>query len=110
MATYILRGKYSPAAYQGMLDAPSDRGQAAKSIGNVVGAKMIDAYFSVTNGDAVVIVEATKEHMAELQMICMASGAFLSVAIEELISTKVQTALMKTASARAAKYKAPNKK
>lgn len=71
---------------------------------------MIDAFFSVTNGDAVVLIEGTKEHMAELQMITMASGAFLSVTIEELISTKVQTAAMKTAGAKAAKYKSPNKK
>ena len=110
MATYILRGKYSPTAYQGMLASPSDRGQGAKSISSAVGAKMLDAFFSVTNGDAVVLIEGTKEHMAELQMITMASGAFLSVTIEELISTKVQTAAMKTAGAKAAKYKSPNKK
>jgi len=49
MATYILRGKYSPAAYQGMLAKPSDRGQGAKVISSVVGAKMMDAFFSVTH-------------------------------------------------------------
>lgn len=87
----------------------SDRGQGAKSIASVVGAKMTNAFFSVTNGDAVVLLEATKEHMAELQMITMASGAFLSVSIEELISTKVQTAAMKTAGLKAAKYKAQQK-
>ena len=38
-------------------------------------------------------------------MITISIGAFLSMAIEELISTKVQTAAMKTAGARAAKYK-----
>ena len=30
MPTYIFRGKYSPAAYQGMLAAPSDRGAMSR--------------------------------------------------------------------------------
>jgi hypothetical protein len=42
----------------------------------------------VTNGDALVLLEGTHEHMAEIQMITMASGAFLSVTIEEFISTQ----------------------
>ena len=93
-----------------MLAAPSDRGEGAKAIAKVIGAKMTGAFFSVTNGDAIVLLEATKEQMAELQLITMASGAFLSVSIEELISTNVQTAAMKSAGAKAAKYKPPNKK
>ena len=70
---------------------------------------MTDAFFSVTNGDAVVLLEAIAEQMAELQMICMASGSFLSVTVEELISTKAQTVAMKTAGMKAGKYKPPNK-
>ena len=93
-----------------MLASPSDRGEGAKALARAVGAKMIDAYFSVTNGDALVLLEGTNEHMAEIQMITMASGAFLSVTIEEFISTKVQKNAMKTAGAKAGKYKAPNKK
>ena len=110
MSTHILRGKYSPSAFQGMLASPSDRGEGAKSIAKVVGAKMTDAFFSVTNGDAVVLLEATAEQMAGLQMICMASGSFLSVTVEELISTKFQTVAMKTAGLKAGKYKPPNNK
>lgn len=47
-----------------MLASPSDRGQGAKGISSAVGAKMIDAFFSVTNGDLIVLLEATKEQMA----------------------------------------------
>ncbi|MSP04852.1 MAG: hypothetical protein EXR05_06360 [Acetobacteraceae bacterium] len=64
----------------------------------------------MTNGDAVVLIEATEKHMVEIQMIIMSSGAFSSVFIEELISTKAQTSAMKSGGAKAAKYKAPNKK
>ena len=48
--------------------------------------------------------------MAESQMITMASGAFSEIHAEELISTKTMTAAMTSAGAKAAKYKAPNKK
>ena len=32
MATYLVHGRYTPAAFQGMLAASHDRGQAAKAV------------------------------------------------------------------------------
>ena len=43
-------------------------------------------------------------------MITMASGAFIDIGSEEMISTKTMTAAMTSAGAKAAKYKAPHKK
>ena len=41
MHTYILRGKYSPEAFDGMLNDPSDRAPAAQALVEAIGGKML---------------------------------------------------------------------
>jgi uncharacterized protein with GYD domain len=39
MALYLVRSRYTPTAFQGMLAAPSDRGEAAKALFKSMGFK-----------------------------------------------------------------------
>ena len=110
MALYMVRARYSPSAFQGMLSAPSDRGEAAKALFKALGMKTHEVFFSISTGSLVGFVEGTAEQMAEAQMIVMAAGGISDVIVEEMISTKTMTAAMTSAGAKAAKYKAPNKK
>jgi uncharacterized protein with GYD domain len=109
MALYLVRSRYTPTAFQGMLASPSDRGDAAKTLFKSIGLKTHEVMFSVSTGSIVCLVEGTAEQITETQMITMASGAFSEIHAEELVSTKTMKAAMAHAGAKAAKYKAPNK-
>lgn len=56
MATYLVHGRYSPAAFQGMLAASHDRGQAAKTLFKSLGIKTKEIMFSVTSGEIVCLL------------------------------------------------------
>ena len=113
MALYLVRARYSAAAFQGMLAAPHDRGQAATGLFKSLGIKTHEILFSVSTGSIVALVEGTAEQLADTTMIVMESGAFSEIGAEEMISTKTMTAAMASAGAKAgakaAKYKAPHK-
>ena len=105
-----MRARYTSAAFQGMLAAPHDRGEAAKALFKALGIKTHEILFSISSGGIVCLLEGSAEQMAEAQMITMASGSFSEISAEEMISTKTMTAAMTSAGAKAAKYKAPNQK
>ena len=105
-----MRARYTSAAFQGMLAAPHDRGEAAKVLFKALGIKAHEILFSISSGGIVCLLEGSAEQMAEAQMITMASGSFSEISAEEMISTKTMTAAMTSAGAKAAKYKAPNNK
>ena len=105
-----MRARYTSAAFQGMLAAPHDRGEAAKVLFKALGIKAHEILFSISSGGIVCLLEGSAEQMAEAQMITMASGSFSEISAEEMISTKTMTAAMTSAGAKAAKYKAPKQK
>jgi uncharacterized protein with GYD domain len=109
MALYLVRSRYTPSAFQGMLANPSDRGEAAKSLFKALGLKTHEVFFSISSGSIVCLVEGTADQMAETQMITMGSGAFSEIHAEELISTKSMKSAMTKAGTKASKYKSPNK-
>ncbi len=109
MSKKVIEARYSAAAFQGMLAAPHDRGQAATGLFKSLGIKTHEILFSVSTGSIVALVVGTAEQLADTTMIVMESGAFSEIGAEEMISTKTMTAAMASAGAEAAKYKAPHK-
>ena len=65
-------------------------------------------HFSSFAGDIICIIESNTEQMAQLGAITMASGAFQSIASEELMSTAPMNLTMTKAVKAVGKYKAPN--
>ena len=110
MALYMIRTRYSAAAFQGMLATPRDRGEAVKALSKTIGMKTHEVLYSISTGSLVALLEGTAEQMAQIQMIVMGSGAISDAIVEEMISTKTLIATMKTAGAKAGEYKAANKK
>jgi len=104
MALYLTRAKYSNAAFAGMISNPHDRCTAAKALG----IKTHSIHFSASAGDIICIIEGNTEQMAQVGAITMASGAFQSIASEELMSTAAMNIAMAKAGKAVGKYKAPN--
>lgn len=108
MALYLTRAKYSNAAFAGMISNPHDRGTAAKAMFKALGIKTHSIHFSTSAGDIICIIEGNTEQMAQVGAITMASGAFQSIASEELISTAAMNIAMAKAGKAVGKYRAPN--
>ena len=64
MALHLFRGKYSSAAFQGMLSTPLDRGDAATVIFKTVGIKTHEILYSVSKAEIVCLVEGSSEQIA----------------------------------------------
>jgi uncharacterized protein with GYD domain len=109
MATYLVRARYSNAAFGGMVSSPSDRGAAAKAVFASAGAKTQQVYYEASSGSVVVIVEGTAEQMTAVTMVVMASGAFSTVDATELINMSAMNGAMTAAQGIAKGYSAPSK-
>ena len=75
-----------------------------------MGIKTNEILYSVSAGELVALVDGTAEQIAAMNMIVMSSGGFSQIMVEEVISTKAMANVMKNSAAKAAKYRAPNKK
>ena len=70
--------------------------------------KVPDFHYSVTRGGIVCIVECTTEQLTSLAMVMNASGGFISLEMQELVSMEQMAQSAKTAAGIAGKYQAPN--
>ena len=109
MSLYLVKGKYSNAAFKGMVDSPQDREAAARKLFAAVGVDMQSVYFSVSSAEIVVIAESSAESMAAVEMVTMSTGTFTSFEGIEIIDSKSMTSAMETANKVVAAYQAPNK-
>ena len=108
MHTYILRGKYSPEAFDGMLNDPSDRAPAAQALVEAIGGKMLGMYFSVSSNEIVALFTADAGQLAEAEMILMASKAFSEISTETLITTDQMFEAMRKGQRTRAAYQSAN--
>ncbi len=105
MHTYIWRGKYSIDAFAGMLSSPVHRMEAAKKLIEDNGADFIDAFYSVSTNEAVVILRAEPEQLTQIEMIAMASRSFTDMSTETLVSLDQMYAAMQAGQKIQAGYK-----
>jgi uncharacterized protein with GYD domain len=84
MSLYLVRGKYSNAAFKGMVDSPQDREAAARKLFTAVGVDMQSVYFSVSTAEIVAIAEGSAESMAAVEMVTMSTGTFTAKNIIEI--------------------------
>ena len=109
MSLYLVKGKYSNAAFKGMVDSQQDREAAARKLFAAVGVDMQSVYFSVSSAEIVVIAESSAESMAAVEMVTMSTGTFTSFEGIEIIDSKSMTSAMETANKVVSAYQAPNK-
>jgi hypothetical protein len=72
-----------------------------------LGIKTHSIHFSSSAGDIIYTIEGNTEQMAQVGAITIASGAFQSIASEELMCTAAMNLAMTKAGKPVGKYKAP---
>ncbi len=76
MPLFITYGSYSQSAVKGMLEKPSDRAEAVRSMIEQAGGKLVALYMTTGEHDFVLISEAPDGELAvALGMVTAASGA-----------------------------------
>jgi uncharacterized protein with GYD domain len=80
MATFIIQGRFSREAIQGMIARPEDRAEAVARLMESVGGRLVGYYVTFGPKDFVVIVEAPNEvDMAAVAVAVAGSGAVASL-------------------------------
>ena len=72
--TILVRARYNDAAWQTMAREQTDRKSAFNSFCKAIGAELTNAYFSVTKGEAVMVVEGPPHLAAVISQVLYASG------------------------------------
>ena len=67
MAKYVVRLRYSPEAFRGMVQDPRSRAEDLQKLVDGCGMTLILGGFCVATGEVFSIVEATPEQAGELQ-------------------------------------------
>jgi uncharacterized protein with GYD domain len=75
MTVYILQGRYSQEAIQGMIAKPEDRAEAVTALAKAAGGKMVAYYVTFGDHDFCVIIESTKPHTDTMAALFAAAGA-----------------------------------
>ena len=83
--TILVRARYNDAAWQTMAREQTDRKSAFNSFCKAIGAELTNAYFSVTKGEAVMVVEGPPHLAAVISQVLYASGSFQYVETEHLL-------------------------
>ena len=108
MSLYLTRARYTPEAYRGMINHPSERASIARSMFESADMKLHHIWMSSDN-EVICIVEGDAVAGAAVSMTVMASGAFSGASSVELITPEQQLTAMKRADKITAKYRAPGK-
>ena len=86
MAFSLFRGICSNDGYRGLVNAPTDREQAARDINEQCGVRSIAYFYSPSEAGFVQIIECSPEQITTLEMVGMASGGFAKMTAELLIT------------------------
>ena len=108
MGIYMLRARWGPEAFKGVLADPHDRRGPVEKLIAANHLILRDMYYSPDRRETVMICEGRYDDVTDYTMIGFASGSFQDTTIENLISTQEMTASMINAQKRASAYSAPN--
>jgi uncharacterized protein with GYD domain len=108
MPTYITFFSYTGAAAKAMIDRPSDRNAAAKSLVESLGGKLEAFYWMNGKYDGFLIAQLPDGMTAAaLSAAASSSGAFTDFETHEVFGVDAQTQIMKSAKLATTAYKAP---
>lgn len=106
MSLYMFQASYTAQAIKALVDNPQNREEAARTVIEAVGGKLLNMYFCFGSADVVAIIEAPDDKaMAACSMAIGASGAFSGGATTSLMTAGDAVEAMQAAQAAAAVYK-----
>ena len=98
MPSYMIQVSYSPASVAGFIKTPTDRTEVIKKIAKKVGGKLVGAWLSFGEYDAVIIIEGSDNvNAVACSMAVTASGAFTKFKTTPLLTAAEGLAAMKKA-------------
>lgn len=98
MPSYLIQVSYTPATIAGFVNKPQDRTEVIKKIAKKVGGKLVGAWLSFGEYDAVIIIEGSDNvSAAACAMAVTASGAFSKFKTTPLLTGTEGLAAMKKA-------------
>jgi uncharacterized protein with GYD domain len=109
MSIYLIRAKYSPEAFKGMLAKPEDRTATIKAFYEAAGVKLLHLWYSPMSGEIIAITEGTLTQGIPLGIVSMAAGTVTEGSSLELVTMEQLAEGMKAAGALAAKFRPPGK-
>jgi uncharacterized protein with GYD domain len=106
MSLYMFQASYTAQAIKAMVDNPQNREEAARTVVEAVGGKLLHMYFCFGTADVVAIIEAPDDKsMAACSMAIGASGAFSAGSTTSIMTPGEAMESMQTAQTAAAAYK-----
>jgi uncharacterized protein with GYD domain len=75
MLTFITYASYSQAGIKGIVDKPTDRTEAIKTLVEKAGGKLVTAYMTTGTNDVVLVTELPDGSAVAVGMVAAASGA-----------------------------------
>lgn len=109
MPSYLLQLSYKPEVLAAFIKRPTDRKAAISKLAAQIGGKLVGAWLTLGDYDAVVIIEGPSTvDAAACSMVVSASGAFKAFKTTPLLNAQESMAAMKKAGS--LKYKPPTAK
>lgn len=108
MPHYLVRCRYTPEAWKGLIAKPEDRTALAEKVCESFGGKLHHLYFAFGDHDLIEIIEAPDEKtMMAIMMASAASGSLTDVTTTVLMSAAEARGAMELAGAKAGVYRRP---
>ena len=104
----MLRAKWGPEAFKGVLANPADRRGPVEKLMAANKPSSRDRFYSPDRLETVMICEGYYDDATAYTMIGFATGAFQDTTIKNLFSTETMAAAMVSAQKRASAYSPPN--
>ncbi len=108
MPLYLVRCRYTPKAWQGLVTNPEDRTELAKQVCERFGGKLHNLFFAFGEHDLIEIIEAPdNKTMMAIIMASASSGSLTDVTTTVLVSAAEARDAMAIAGEQAGVYRRP---
>ena len=109
MSTHLIRARYTPEGFKGMLTSPSDRGAAIQKLFGALDMQVTSVHFSTSTCELYIMCEsqASETKLAAAEMIVLGTGSIAEVQVIDLIDSKTMVEAMTLGGKISGHYRAP---
>jgi len=87
MALYLIKAKYSPQGFRGLMERPQNIADSIKVVLDAYGVEPREIYYSITEVALILILELDARQIGALEIVIMCGGDFQEISSEEMIIT-----------------------
>ena len=110
MATHLIRCRYTPEGFKGMISSPSDRGAAIQKLFTAMEMRVDSIHFSTSTCELYIMCETGEDpiKLVAAELIVLGTGAIAEVQVINLIDSKTLLDAMKLGGTISGAYKPPS--